>query len=463
MGLRLTTKVQVSGWRFLLRRLEHAIVRRDTWMFDDPLQFYSRSAWLGIIIAVLTLVGAALLAYIKPQGKLDNTDILIDHATDQLYVLVSGQLHPVYNLTSARLVLGKPAIPTVVKSSELRRLPLGQTIGIPGAPYATPVSGDTSLAWTLCDTVAGSPVVQTEILAMPLQTDSSIDPLQPNEALLASYQERNWIVTAKGRFSIDLTDRALTWAMGIPAMAEAAPISQNMFNALPNLGVWQLPPIPAAGTPNVLGLAEDLVVGSVFQVHIDEQSQHYVVLADGIAEVNDTTATALRAIQSYGLVTPPDVEPSLVVRIPERIYASPLPDQPPKILSRLEEPTLCWSWERAAGDRSPRTTVLSGRHLPLGPSVVGTGIKQIHGTATVYIDDGKFVALQSLDPRYGESMYYIDPQGARWGVPDTDTARALGLGTPVLAPWEVIRLLVDGPVLAKADALLEHDTLTVDR
>ncbi|KAB7823401.1 type VII secretion protein EccB, partial [Mycobacterium tuberculosis] len=55
MGLRLTTKVQVSGWRFLLRRLEHAIVRRDTRMFDDPLQFYSRSIALGIVVAVLIL------------------------------------------------------------------------------------------------------------------------------------------------------------------------------------------------------------------------------------------------------------------------------------------------------------------------------------------------------------------------------------------------------------------------
>ncbi|CKO11582.1 ESX-1 secretion system protein EccB1 [Mycobacterium tuberculosis] len=69
MGLRLTTKVQVSGWRFLLRRLEHAIVRRDTRMFDDPLQFYSRSIALGIVVAVLILAGAALLAYFKPQGK----------------------------------------------------------------------------------------------------------------------------------------------------------------------------------------------------------------------------------------------------------------------------------------------------------------------------------------------------------------------------------------------------------
>jgi len=46
-SFRLTTKVQVSGWRFLLRRVEHAIVRRDTRMFDDPLQFYSRAVSAG--------------------------------------------------------------------------------------------------------------------------------------------------------------------------------------------------------------------------------------------------------------------------------------------------------------------------------------------------------------------------------------------------------------------------------
>lgn len=133
-GLRLTTKVQVSGWRFLLRRLEHAIVRRDTRMFDDPLQFYSRSIALGIVVAVLILAGAALLAYFKPQGKLGGTSLFTDRATNQLYVLLSGQLHPVYNLTSARLVLGNPANPATVKSSELSKLPMGQTVGIPGAP-----------------------------------------------------------------------------------------------------------------------------------------------------------------------------------------------------------------------------------------------------------------------------------------------------------------------------------------
>src|SRR6478752_5920358 len=132
-SFRLTTKVQVSGWRFLLRRVEHAIVRRDTRMFDDPLQFYSRAVMAGIILAVVICLGAALLAYFKP---------LVNRTTNQLYVMLPGtdQLRPVYNLTSARLVLGNPGTPSAVKSEELNRMSKGQPIGIPGAPYATPVS-----------------------------------------------------------------------------------------------------------------------------------------------------------------------------------------------------------------------------------------------------------------------------------------------------------------------------------
>ncbi|MGV7852520.1 type VII secretion protein EccB, partial [Mycobacterium kansasii] len=85
-GLRLTTKVQVSGWRFLLRRLEHALVRRDTRMYDDPLHFYNRSAGLGIVIAVVILGGAAMLAYVKPEGDIGGTSLIADRTTNQLYV-----------------------------------------------------------------------------------------------------------------------------------------------------------------------------------------------------------------------------------------------------------------------------------------------------------------------------------------------------------------------------------------
>ncbi len=466
MGFRLTNKVQLSGWRFLLRRLEHAIVRRDTRMFDDPLQFYSRSVAVGIAVAVLITVGALGLAYFRPEGKLGSSTLLTDRSTNQLYVVLSGKLHPVYNLTSARLALGNPANPAVVKSSELSNFPMGQTIGIPGAPYATPVSSDASSVWALCDTVTGAdgsgPAVQTAVLAMPLTIDTSIDPVHPNEAFLGSYEGLTWIITPKGRHAIDLSDRALTSALGIPVAAKPAPISEGLFNTLPDVGAWQLPPIPDAGSPNTLGLDPGLVVGSVFHVLTGKGPQHYVVLPDGVAPVNATTAAALRATQSHGLVAPPMLVPSLVVQLSERVYASPLPNEPLKVLSRRDEPTLCWTWERAAGDQKPKTMVLAGRHLPLPSSVTNTGITQIHGTATVYLDGGKFVALQSPDARYGESLYYVDPQGVRYGVPNADAARALGLASPKTAPWQIIRLLVDGPVLSKDAALLEHDTLPAD-
>ncbi len=466
-GFRLTTKVQVSGWRFLLRRVEHAIVRRDTRMFDDPLQFYSRAVMAGVVVAALVCVGAVLLAYFKPLGKRGSDTLLVDRTTNQLYVLVPGsdELRPVYNLTSARLVLGNPSDPSAVKSEELNRMPKGQPIGIPGAPYATPVGTPTS-SWSLCDTVTKpdsvAPEVRTSALVLPLAMDASVGPIEPDQGVLVTHQTRTWLVTQDGRHSIDLANRAVTSAVGIPVTAKAPPISTGLFNALPNVGPWQLPAVPSAGAPNTVGLPPNLVIGSVFETITDNNEQRYVVLPDGVAKVNGTTAAALRATNSYGLMAPPTVEASDVAAIPEQVFVSPLPDEPMDIQLPQDAPTLCWSWQREPGDQAPRQTVISGRHLPVPAGRLNGGIDQIAGDATVFIDGGQFVRLQSPDPRYGESLYYIDPQGVRYGLPNEDTAGALGLSGPLTAPWQVVSLLIDGPVLTKQAALLEHDTLPPD-
>ncbi|MGE2737410.1 type VII secretion protein EccB [Mycolicibacterium vaccae] len=464
-GFRLTTKVQVSGWRFLLRRVEHAIVRRDTRMFDDPLQFYSRAVTAGIVVAVLICLGAALLAYFKPLGKRGGDTLIVDRATNQLYVVLpdSGQLRPVYNLTSARLILGSAGTPSAVKSEELDRMPKGQTLGIPGAPYATPVGATPESQWSLCDTVVKpesvAPQVDSSVLITPLALDTSVGAMRPEQGMLVRFEQQDWLVTAAGRHAIDLSDRAVTSAVGIPVTARSAPISQGLFNALPDAGPWRLPAVAAAGSPNTVGLPPELVVGSVFKTVTETDQQHYVVLPEGVAKVNDTTAAALRATASHGLVAPPSMEPSAVARIPERVYESPLPDSAMTMLARQDTPTLCWSWMREAGDQAPKTTVIAGRRLPLPTTARGHGIDQITGDNTVYVDGGQYVRLQSPDPDHGESLYYIDPQGVRYGLPDEDTAADLGLSAPRTAPWQVVGLLVDGPVLSKDAALVEHDTL----
>ena len=467
-GFRLTTKVQVSGWRFLLRRVEHAIVRRDTRMFDDPLQFYGRAVSLGIVIAVVVCLGAVLLAYFKPLGKRGQDSLLVDRSTNQLYVVMSGtgQLRPVYNLTSARLVLGNAGTPYAVKSDELNQMPKGQPIGIPGAPYATPVAGTAESQWTLCDTVTKpesvTPTVQTSVIVLPLVADSSVGPITPGQGMLVSYADKNWLVTDDGRHAIDLADRAVTSAVGIPVTATATPISEGLYNALPNAGPWLLPQVPGGGAPNTVGLPANLVIGTVFQTVTESGEQKFVVLPDGVAKVNDTTAAALRASNSYGLISPPSVESSVVAKIPEQVFTSPLPDAPLDILLREDAPTLCWAWQREPGDQSPKTAVISGRHLPIAASSMNSGIDQIGGDSTVFVNGGQYVRLQSPDPRYGESLYYVDPQGVRYGLPNEETAAVLGLSAPATAPWQVVSLLVDGPVLSKEAALLEHDTLPAD-
>src|SRR3954453_20291655 len=384
-SFRLTTKVQVSGWRFLLRRVEHAIVRRDTRMFDDPLQFYSRAVAAGITIAVLVCLGAGLLAYFKPLGKRGGDTLLVDRSTNQLYVVMpgTGQLRPVYNLTSARLVLGNAGTPMAVKSDELNKMPKGQPIGIPGAPYATPVAGVAQSMWTLCDTVAKpesvAPTVGTSVIVRPLVADGSVGPMRPDQGVLVSYKGNDWLVTNDGRHAIDLSDRAVTSAVGIPVTARATPISEGLFNALPNTGPWILPQVPGGGAPNNYGLPPALVVGAVFQMVTESGEQQYVVLPDGVAKVNDTTAAALRAANSYGLISPPSVESSVVAKITEQTFTSPLPATPLDVLLREDEPTLCWSWQREAGDQSPRTAVITGRHLPIPAEKMTTGIAQIGG------------------------------------------------------------------------------------
>jgi type VII secretion protein EccB len=465
MGLRLTTKVQVSGWRFLLRRVEHALVRRDTRMFDDPLQFYSRSMTIGVVISVLVVVGAAALAFFKPQGKLDGGAVYADHHSYQLYLDLSGRLHPIYNLTSARLVLGKPADPTVVETAELDKLPKGQWIGIPGAPYATPVSGAAS-DWALCDTIVNlgktTQKIRTALISMPLVTDAETNPVRANEAVLASYRDQEWLVTPEGRHAIDRSDRALTSAVGIPVDARPVAISEGLFNSLPDAGTWQLPPVPGAGEPNSLGLPAELVIGSVFQTNMQAGPQYYLVLPNGVATVNNTTAAALRATQSYGLVAPPSITADAAIAAPNAVYRSPLPDEPLTLVAREDESTMCQTWRRATGDPAPKITVITGPQLPIASSALNTGIDQIQSTATVYMSGGNYIQVRSPDPLVGEALYYIDRQGVRYGIPDQGAATALGLASPKPAPWEVVRLLVDGPVLSQAAALLEHDTLPTD-
>ena len=102
---------------------------------------------------------------------------------------VGDQLHPVLNLASARLIAGKPANPTQVKSSELDKFPLGNLIGIPGAPQRMVQNTRKDADWTVCDAASGTAAGVTVIAGAPDSTGARAAAMETGKAILVSNRD----------------------------------------------------------------------------------------------------------------------------------------------------------------------------------------------------------------------------------------------------------------------------------
>ncbi len=131
MAVTPTTRWQVNGYRFLVRRMEHALVRRDVRMLHDPMRSQSRALAVGVVIASLGLAGCAALALFRPQDKIGDASIVVGKDSGAMFVVMGDTLRPVLNLASARLIVGKSENPVIVKESELDTRPRGALVGIP--------------------------------------------------------------------------------------------------------------------------------------------------------------------------------------------------------------------------------------------------------------------------------------------------------------------------------------------
>ena len=125
------TRHQVTGWRFVQRRIASGVALHDTRMLVDPLRTQSRSVTVGALILVTGVIGCFLFSLIRPSGSAGDDAVLADRETAALYVKLGENLHPVLNLTSARLITGRPDNPAMVKSAELDKFARGNLLGIP--------------------------------------------------------------------------------------------------------------------------------------------------------------------------------------------------------------------------------------------------------------------------------------------------------------------------------------------
>jgi type VII secretion protein EccB len=482
------TRHQVTGWRFVMRRIASGVALHDTRMLVDPLRTQTRAVLMGVLMVITALVGCFVFSLIRPNGSAANNPVLADRSTAALYVKVGDELHPVLNLASARLIVGRPVNPTTVKSSELDKFPRGNLIGIPGAPERMVQNTTKNADWTTCESVAGPATGVTVIAGAPDSSGTRAAALAAGHAVLVRNASSSWLLWDGRRSRIDLADHAVTSALGLGNDVPAPrPIAAGLFNAIPEAPALSAPSIPDAGSPPRFAPPVAAPVGAVVESHALEGASgasangmlYYAVLPDGLQPISPVLAAILRNTNSYGLDQPPRLSADQIAKLPvsRMLDTGRYPDQRISLVDASRDPVTCAHWSKPAGATTNSMTLLSGSALPVPEAVhtedlVGAGTGGTANRIAMAPGTGYFTATvgaNTASPVAG-SLFWISDTGVRYGI-DTEggangpakTAEVLGLSPPPTPiPWSMLSLFAPGPTLSRADALLAHDGLAPD-
>jgi hypothetical protein len=229
---------ELHSYRFSVQRVVAAVVTHDPDPPRPPLRRGGVTAFAGLLVAVLALGVAAAYGVFTGHSRTSPTDpraILMDRATGTRYVYLpaDGRLHPVLNYTSGLLLAqgDRPALRTV-RPEKLAAVPLGDPLGIPGAPDALPAAKDLRTgAWSIC--VAGGET--TLLVGEPPTGGSAAGPL-----LVRDGSGRTHLIAEGRRFLIPSgQERTLGWY-------EPWPVPSDWLAAVPASPVKFQPGLPAA-------------------------------------------------------------------------------------------------------------------------------------------------------------------------------------------------------------------------
>lgn len=515
-----TTKSQVQAYRFVLRRMQSALVRKDAVMLHDPMRTHSRATVVGVCIAALGLLGFLIWGILSPKPKAPTEDgIVIGKPSGQVYVMIAKpdpKLVPVFNLASARLLLmaqqqdksedaaaaakqsaSAPQVvnPTVVDDNELRDIPKGRKVGIADGPDLLPSSDQRiESRWTVCDQYilntdlndeASENKVETTVIAgvkdlgAQLATDESLLVRAPDNETYLVYRTpttANLPNVSTVRAKVDLNAPEVREALKLNGI-EPRVITTGTLNAIPEKTELESPGIEGRDTDSNVDLGEANVrkVGSVFKVErAGEDTEYYVLLKDGIQEVKQSTADLIRFYNTTGAASIISVSPDSVSNTQQLdvIDDSTYPERATEVLRPENFPVAClgWSYSGSGDNATESTAVYVGKRLP-GVPLSSSGEPKSVAISTpsadgvridhFYMPPGRgAVVRQATSPEDFTTgqITLVSDRGVKYGVPDAGTAAGLGLGDQKPAPENIIRLLPDGASLSVKDVEQSYDS-----
>lgn len=492
---RLTDKPQVSGYKLMVRRIEQGLVSRDVRLFDSPFTKEPRAFAVGLGLGALVLGAALAMSVFSPQGRPDDSPVLATKAGAR-YVVVDGRVHPVANLSSARLIVGEAVEAKQVSESNLTDQPRGMLMGIAAAPDDMIARTDADSRWVVCsqadrstalDLTGDDFATQTVVLAGQDALDDDAEHLDAESAVLVTSrivnptgtgsQNKLWMLYNGKRF--DLTSNASqvrsTLRITEDMADRAVPVSQELIDAIPEQQVFSAPDV--AGQGDESEAMEGYSIGAVVSTSGLDDTDYWLVLDSGVQKIGPFTAELL---SNSGSDVISDVPAEKVAKVKQvsSVNFDGYPWSVPAISN--EQETICFDWERTGSSPSQTSIIASAtmpmrdedkkRVTPFLPS------KNMTPQADVFFTNpgkGWLVSATGQTPgsHTAGQVYWVGDNGIRYAIgSDGDKGVAevlgmLGVGdvTPHLVPWSVLSLLPAGPTLSPAAARTVHATIPPDQ
>jgi type VII secretion protein EccB len=490
MPAQVTTRAQVNGYRFLIRRLEHALIRGDSRMIHDPMRGQTRALIVGLVIAIVITGGCGVMAFFKPAPNMGDAQILLSKSSGAAFVRIGDRIHPVLNLASARLIVGKNDSPKDVDDKFLNTVPRGPMVGIVGAPASIRSADNLSMSsWTVCDVwqtpgvteTTGFATLQTAVLANDPALDGDVRATDPAQAILVDVGARTYLVYDGVRAPIDLSDVVVVNALHLQG-APRRPMSVGLLNAFPLVDPITSVTIDGVGESSTV-MGPDYAIGSIVKTVDSRGQQLYVVLRDGLQPISEATADIIRYGDPDAVhASAREIAPATVGTVPivHQLAVDHYPSVSPQIVPPNTDPVLCMGWQRTNAVAQATVRLIVGHRLPMPAGAESVRLATTDGNGpgldSVYLapGSGEYVQATGVEPGSQSTgpLFYVSDTGLRYHIKDLPTADALGVAgvkaagqqsaTPQLAPWPVLSLLPAGPELSQEAALVAHDGVAPD-
>ncbi|WP_084145045.1 type VII secretion protein EccB [Amycolatopsis jejuensis] len=516
-----TTKSQVQAYKFVLRRMQSALVRRDAVMLHDPMRTHGRATMVGVILGVLGAVVFVLWGLLSPAPSVPSSDnIVIGEQSGTVYVVTGNpqRLIPTFNLASARLILmaqkqqaqkgqGGPQQqaaevknPSVVSDEQLKNIPREKLTGIPDGPQLLPSAEQRiSPNWAVCDQVKLDPQLPqpdsinqtgTDVIAGVANLGAE---LQEKQALLGdagngktyliyrlgATQSRPNANTVRAEVPSGTNDPVRS-ALQLPAKSRK--VSQAFLNAIPEV-TKLVPPLVDGDGSTPPSNFDGLTVGNVFSTQpAGSAPEFWLIAKNGIQKVSPAVADIVRTAKSGGTATTPTLGLDRISNVKQLragdqgyVKVDDYPKEVPTVLDATQgSPVACLGWSLNADRTQAHTSVYINNRIPVEANADGSSrVLSVGNTGPnglpitgFYLPAGYGAVVQSAtesSATFGKGpIQLISDRGIRYGVPDAATADTLGLDNRLPAPESIIGLLPTGASLNTQNVLKQFDSVPID-